>query len=209
MKKDEEAVQGAMKALQEWNSNPWDPDITALRSLESKQLASKQLEKDFNTSKELEELQINQIFQERVLSDEKKIYDRIALNKRKNFSKPPQENTVDKPRKTDRMENRAMVKILSLAEGSKVDLEDLMSYRLTEVCLPIFNINGLMRRAVKAKLVDCFLVDETNLDDVAYISIIDMGYLWRLAAPTASDREKKDKFTWGNYVEKIFNMIIQ
>ena len=30
MKKDEEAVQGIMKALQEWNSNRWNPDITAL-----------------------------------------------------------------------------------------------------------------------------------------------------------------------------------
>ena len=30
MKKDEETVQGIMKALQEWNSNPWNPDITAL-----------------------------------------------------------------------------------------------------------------------------------------------------------------------------------
>ena len=101
-----------------------------------------------------------------------------------------------------------MVKILSLAEGSKVDVEDLMSYCLTEVCLPLFNINGQMRKAAKAKLVDCFFMDETNLDDVAYISIIDMGYLCRLAAPTASYREKKDKFTWGDYAE-IFNMIVQ
>ena len=144
------------------------------------------------------EQQINQFFQERVLYDEKKIYARITLNKRKNFSKPPEENTVNKSRKTDRLENRAIVKILFLAEGSKVGLEHLMSYRLTEVYLLIFNINGHMRKAVKAKLVDCFLMDETNLDDVAYISIIDMGYLWRLAARTASDREKKDKFTWGD-----------
>ena len=107
------------------------------------------------------------------------------------------------------MENRAMVKILSLAERSKADLENLMSYRFTEVCLPIFNINGQMRKAVKAKLVDCFLMEEAILDNVAYISIIDIGYPWRLAAPTTSDREKKDKFTWGDYAEKIFKMIVQ
>ena len=65
-----------------------------------------------------------------------------------------------------------------------------------------------MRKAVKAKLVYCFLMDEANLDYVAYTSIIDMGHLWRLAAPTTSDREKKDKFTWGDYAEKIFNMIV-
>ena len=100
---------------------------------ESWQLVSKQLEEDFNTAQELGEQQINQFFQKRVLFDEKKFYDRIALNKRKNFSKSPQENTVDKPRKRDRMENRAMVKILSLAEGSKVDLGYLMSYRLNDL----------------------------------------------------------------------------
>ena len=30
MKKDEEAVQGVMKALLEWNSNPWDPNRTSI-----------------------------------------------------------------------------------------------------------------------------------------------------------------------------------
>ena len=84
-----------------------------------------------------------------------------------------------------------------------------MSCRRTEVCLPIFDINGQMRKSVKAKLVDWFLMDKTNLDDVAYISINDTEYLWRLAALTTSDREKKDKFIWGDYAEKIFNMIVQ
>ena len=38
-----------------------------------------------------------------------------------------------------------------------------------------------------------------------------MGYLVWLAAPPASDREKKDKFTWVDYTEKekIFNMMVQ
>ena len=38
------------------------------------------------------------------------------------------------------MENRAMVKIIALAETAAVDLEELMRYRLTEICLPLFNI---------------------------------------------------------------------
>ena len=67
-----------------------------------------------------------------------------------------------------------------------------MSCRRTEVCLPIFNINGQMRKSVKAKLVDWFLMDKTNLDDVAYISINDTGYLWRLAVPTYV-RQRKER----------------
>ena len=78
-----------------------------------------------------------------MLSDEKKICDRIALNKRKTISNPPQENTVNKPRKIDRMENCAMVKVLSLSEGSEVDLEDLMSYRLLRIA---FQFSTLMAR---------------------------------------------------------------
>ena len=153
------------------------------------------------------EQQISQSFQERVLPDKKKIYDCIAINKSKIFSKPPRGNTVDKLRKTGRMKNRAMVKILSLPAGSKVDLEDLMGYRLTELCFPIFNINGQMRKVIKAKLINCFLVDETKLHDIAYISIIDMGYLWRLTAPTASDREKKVYLGW--LCREDLNMIVQ
>ena len=64
-----------------------------------------------------------------------------------------------------------------------------------------------MRKAVKAKLVDCFHMDETNLNDL--LTHPSLGYLWRLATPTASDREKKYQFTWGDYTEKIFNMIVQ
>ena len=33
-----------------------------------------------------------------------------------------------------------MVKIIALAETAAVDLEELMRYRLTEICLPLFNI---------------------------------------------------------------------
>ena len=153
------------------------------------------------------EQQISQSFQERVLPDKKKIYDCIAINKSKIFSKPPRGNNVDKLRKTGRMKNRAMVKILSLPAGSKVDLEDLMGYRLTELCFPIFNINGQMRKVIKAKLINCFLVDETKLHDIAYISIVDMGYLWRLTAPTASDREKKVYLGW--LCREDLNMIVQ
>ena len=42
-----------------------------------------------------------------------------------------------------------------------------------------------------------------------YISIVDMVFLWRLAALSTEDREKSDGslFTWKDYSSKLFNMI--
>lgn len=62
MKKDEEAVEGVMKVLQEWSSNPQDTEITAIQCLESGELALKQLEQGYNAAKKLGEQQINQFF---------------------------------------------------------------------------------------------------------------------------------------------------
>ena len=49
-----------------------------------------------------------------------------------------------------------MVKIISLAETAGVDLEELMRYRLTNICLPLFNINGQMRKALKSTITNSF-----------------------------------------------------
>ena len=42
-----------------------------------------------------------------------------------------------------------------------------------------------------------------------YIALIDMGFLWRLATPSAEDRDdnRESIFTWGNYGDKIFSLV--
>ena len=103
-----------------------------------------------------------------------------------------------------------MVKIISLAETAAVDLEEMMRYRLTEICLPLFNINGQMRKTVKSTLINSFEMHETTLESVSYISIVDIGFVWRLATPSIVDRESAEgDFAWGNYATKIFNIILQ
>lgn len=52
--------------------------------------------------------------------------------KQSNFTKPPKEENFEKSRKTDPVENRAMVKSLSLANNKALDLEQLMQYGLTD-----------------------------------------------------------------------------
>ena len=82
------------------------------------------------------------------------------MSKWSNFTKPLKEENVEKSKKTDRMENRAMTKILSLAENKALDLEQQIQYRLTDVCLPIFNINGEIRKAVQSKLLQCIKMEK-------------------------------------------------
>ncbi len=42
-----------------------------------------------------------------------------------------------------------------------------------------------------------------------YTSIVDMGLIWHLAAPTTEDREKGNdtKYTWGDYAEKVVRSV--
>ena len=103
-----------------------------------------------------------------------------------------------------------MIKIISLAKTAAVDLEELMRYHLTEICLPLFNINGQMRKTVKSTLKNSFEMHEATLESTSYISIVDMGFIWRLATLSIADRESAEgDFTWGNYATKIFNIILQ
>ena len=56
-----------------------------------------------------------------------------------------------------------------------------------------------MVKVQKSKLVqmlNCKEIPDWQLQ--TYISIVDMGFLWRLAAPSTEDREKSDDspFTW-------------
>ena len=185
-------------------------DVKTIHSLESGLLASEELVKEFDSANEKGEKQATKFLEERVLTNKKQIYDQINLNKQRNFSKSTVVKNTGKVCKTDAMENRAMVKIISLAETATVDLEEMMRYRLTEICLPLFNINGQMRKAVKSNFINSFEIHETTLEGVSYISIVDMGFIWRLATPSIANRESAEcDFALGNYATKIFNIFLQ
>ena len=92
------------------------------------------------------------------------------------------------------MENKAMANILALS--SKVDagfdLIDSMTYLLTDECFALFNANETMRNVHISRLIDQMnLVELLQLN--SYTTLVDMGFLWRLATPSAEDREKADQ----------------
>ena len=224
---DETAVQALIGCIDEWDCNPWSSDESPLCTLQSGFLASEKLIGDSESAKSDDERQIDQFFEERIFSSEKLIHDRIKLHKRASFVKPPKEQVnITTNRATDGMENKAMVSPLNIAEKSAMNLEEVMKHRVTAVSLPLFNLNGTLRKMVKAKLVDCFEVKQIKTSvsvsvSVSYnsnwlhysrvIAVIDMGRLWRVCIQTKEDRESADEapYTWDDYASKLFDAILR
>ena len=103
--------------------------------------------------------------------------------------------------KTVEMENKAMAEVVSLS-AEKVFLEEIMNHWITDECLSIFNINRSMAKVQKSKLVQMLNWKETpDWQLQTYISIVDMGFLWRLKAPSTEDSEKNggSPFSWNDY----------
>ena len=195
-----------IRCLKEWESDPWDEDKMVLRSLESGLIASKDLVVDFDTAKDDGSRQIDEYFEERVKTTQKKIIDRIKQNTRHSFKNPP-EKAVKKNRtkNTDAMENKVMINLVQVAQNSALDLQSVMECKLTEAPLSLFHLNGTMKKAKKPKLLDCFSFNVPH-EVGNHVSIIDMGLLWRISLPSKEDRETYDgsHFTWKDYAEKCF-----
>ena len=84
-----------------------------------------------------------------------------------------------------------------------------MKYRVTDISLPLFNLDGTIRKAMKSKLQECLYFVSENLH--SNIAIIDMGLLWRAALPTKEDREAPgvSQLIWKWYAEKMFRLTLE
>lgn len=107
------------------------------------------------------------------------------------------------------MESKALASVLGLVENNgALKLEDVLQHRVTSECLPIFNVNGTMRKVQKSKLQEKLTMTPVPEPDV-YTSIVDMGLIWHLATPTTEDREKGDgtRYSWGDYADKVVQTV--
>ena len=149
LKTDEQKVQYIIACLLEWDVNPWDKDKNILRSLESEFLSSKVLIADFISAKNYGEIQIVKYFEERIKSSEKLITQTIPRNKRYTFQMPPAEvgHECKAPKRTDAMESKALTALIQAAQKSAIDLEQVMKYRVTDISLPLFNLDGTIRKS--------------------------------------------------------------
>ena len=78
-----------------------------------------------------------------------------------------------------------------------------MEYRVTEECSSLFNTNGAMVKVQKSLIEQ--LLPYGKLTNS--ISLIDMGFIWRLSTTCSEDREKNDEsiFTWRDYASKCLS----
>ena len=148
-----------------------------------------------------------------MFSTEKSFDATISRNARGNFNRPPAGETGPKTSvsRTAVMENKAIAEVISLVEKCdvKLNLIQIMEYRITEECLSLFNTNGTMVKVQKSKLVEKLnLIPFQTVD--SYIALIDMRFMWRLAMPSPEDREKNDEthFTWLDYANKLFSLVM-
>ena len=211
---DEKAVQDMDSCITEWECDPWDLSKCTVRSLESGLKASKELIDGFTSAHNDGEVKLQEIIEARIRTTKTTLLEPIKRNKRISFTKEPEKNTKSSNMKfqTMEIENRAMINLVQLAEQSKLDLNRVMQFRLTDIPLSIFNVNECMRKVVKSKLMAKFTL--VRMDDYLVNCdrvIIDMGLLWRKGMPSKEDWGKPDgsDYTWNDYATKLFKMISQ
>ena len=106
-------------------------------------------------------------------------------------------------------EQQALKAVINLVDDSQlVDLHELLEHHVVEECVALFNSNGTYRKTQKSKLIQKFSLQPVDLQE-PYIALIDMGMIWRMATPTAEDRQTQDgtPYKWSNYVQKVSSII--
>ena len=53
------------------------------------------------------------------------------------------------------------------------------------------DVDGLMCKTAKSKILDLFCLKAVDENPTDYVSVVDMGLIWRLATPTYFDDEAR------------------
>ena len=128
----------------------------------------------------------------------------IHRNKRKNFASVQISGSSGMEMKVAQMEKSGLAALVDL------ELEAALERRVTEECLSIYNVDGSMRKTAKSKLLDLFCLKAVDKNITDYVSVVDMGLIWRLATPTPLDYEARKRdgsdYRWSDYIEKICSL---
>ena len=146
-----------------------------------------------------------------MFSKKSSIHARVPLSKRLTFNKRP---CTEKPReelkaRAAEMEQNALKAVIDLVEVSElVNLPELLEHRVIEECVSLFNSNATYRKTQKSKLIQKLSLQPVDIQQ-PYTALIDMGMIWRMATPSAEDRQTEDgtPYKWSDYVHKISSII--
>ena len=138
IKLDELGVQNIDACIVEFNCDSFDPENVQLRSLQSGQLVSKEVEDDLLSAYKDGEVEF---FEEHIFTRIKE-WGTSKCN-RKTFLNDNNDKKVSVAKcKTAQMENDAMSRVNSEYRGTDVTLIDILENRVTDECLAVFNTNG-------------------------------------------------------------------
>ena len=213
MKKDEQAIQDLLLCLDDFDADPFDDSAPNLRSLQSGVSASSEVVEDLANALDEGEAMCNEILEKRVYSKELGLKASIPRNKRLSLATNPvhiaarstSSNAVE-------MERRALAMVIDCAEKNDlIALETVLENRISDECLTMFNADGSMRKTAKSKLRQSFSTEPLLNKPSTYISLVDMGLIWRLASPTSDDRDIKKRsgveYLWVDYLNKVCSMV--
>ena len=127
---------------------------------------------------------------QQVYSKKSSIRGTIPKNKMINFSNDYAQQVSGRIReKVSQMEKDGLISIFSIAEESNlIVLVELFHNRVTYGCLVAFNFDGSIRNTQKSKALEkCNMFLTTNRPR-EYVSLVNMGFIWRLATPTPANR---------------------
>ena len=208
MREDEQCVQDLVACMHEFDSFPFNPASPTLRTLQSAMSASDELIADFKAAHAVGEEKLTSFLQDRVFSKKTSLHARKRLTFAKGLctQKPREDLKV----RAAEMECTALKALIDLVEVNQlVNLPELLEHRVVEECVSLFNSNGTYRKTQKSKLVQKFSLQSVDLQE-PYVALIDMGMIWRMATPTAEDRQTQDgtPYKWSDYVHKVSSIIL-
>lgn len=108
------------------------------------------------------------------------------------------------------MECSALKAVIDLVEVSQlVDLSELFEHRVIEESMALFNSNGTYRKTQKSNLLQKLSLQSAYIQE-KYTALVDMGMIWRMATPSAEDRQTHDgtPYKWSDYMQKISSMLL-
>ena len=131
IKLDELGVQDTDAFIVDFNCDTFDPENVRLRSLQSGQLVSKEVEDDLLSAYEDGNTEVKSFFEERIFTRIKEW--RISKCNRINFLNDDNEKKMSVAKcKTAQMENNSMSRVISQYCGTDVTFIDTLENRVTD-----------------------------------------------------------------------------
>jgi len=132
MRQDEQCVRDLVSCIDEFDTFPFNPASTALRTLQSAMPASDELVADFKSAHAAGEEKLAIFLQERVFSKNTSLHAPVRLSKRLTFATAPCKETagVEYKARAGEMERSALKAVIDLVEVSQlVDLSELFEFK--------------------------------------------------------------------------------